>query len=353
LNSFFVNSILYKFATHKDTTFFYTYKFYNNSILITKENILASAKKTILSESEAIAKLVDFLDDNFINTVEIIYQSKGRLVVTGIGKSAIIAQKIVATLNSTGTPSLFLHASEAIHGDLGMVQPGDVIICISKSGNSPEIKVLVPLLKRFGNKLIAITGNVTSFLGKEADYTLNTYVATEACPVNLAPTNSTTAQLVIGDAIAVCLMEIRDFKAEDFAKYHPGGALGKKLLLRVGDMLDTTHKPIVAPNSSIKSVIVEISEKRLGVTAVVEDNKVIGIITDGDIRRMLNISDTISGLTAIDIMTKNPKMIQSTDMVSDALNILEDFSITQLVVVDDGDYKGVIHLHDILKEGIV
>ena len=353
MNSFFVNSILYKFATHKDTTFFYTYKFYNNSILITKENILASAKKTILSESEAISKLVDFLDDNFINTVEIIYQSKGRLVVTGIGKSAIIAQKIVATLNSTGTPSLFLHASEAIHGDLGMVQPGDVIICISKSGNSPEIKVLVPLLKRFGNKLIAITGNVTSFLGKEADYTLNTYVASEACPINLAPTNSTTAQLVIGDAIAVCLMEMRDFKAEDFAKYHPGGALGKKLLLRVGDMLNTTHKPTVAPNSSIKTVIVEISEKRLGVTAVVEDNKVIGIITDGDIRRMLNISDTISGLTAIDIMTKNPKTIQSTDMVSDALNTLEDFSITQLVVVDNGDYKGVIHLHDILKEGIV
>ena len=344
---------MYKFATHKDTTFFYTYKFYNNSILITKENILASAKKTILSESEAISKLVDFLDDNFINTVEIIYQSKGRLVVTGIGKSAIIAQKIVATLNSTGTPSLFLHASEAIHGDLGMVQPGDVIICISKSGNSPEIKVLVPLLKRFGNKLIAITGNVTSFLGKEADYTLNTYVASEACPINLAPTNSTTAQLVIGDAIAVCLMEMRDFKAEDFAKYHPGGALGKKLLLRVGDMLNTTHKPTVAPNSSIKTVIVEISEKRLGVTAVVEDNKVIGIITDGDIRRMLNISDTISGLTAIDIMTKNPKTIQSTDMVSDALNTLEDFSITQLVVVDNGDYKGVIHLHDILKEGIV
>jgi arabinose-5-phosphate isomerase len=344
---------LYKFATHKDTTFFYTYKFYNNSILITKENILASAKKTILSESEAIAKLVDFLDDNFIKTVEDIYQSKGRLVVTGIGKSAIIAQKIVATLNSTGTPSLFLHASEAIHGDLGMVQPGDVIICISKSGNSPEIKVLVPLLKRFGNKLIAITGNVTSFLGKEADYTLNTYVASEACPINLAPTNSTTAQLVIGDAIAVCLMEMRDFKAEDFAKYHPGGALGKKLLLRVGDMLDTTHKPIVAPNSSIKTVIVEISEKRLGVTAVVDNNKVIGIITDGDIRRMLNKSDTITGLTAIDIMTKNPKMIQSTDMVSDALNILEDFSITQLVVVDNGDYKGVIHLHDILKEGIL
>ena len=321
--------------------------------MINKENILASAKSTILSESEAIAKLADFLDDNFVKTIEIIYNSSGRLVVTGIGKSAIIAQKIVATLNSTGTPSLFLHASEAIHGDLGMVQPGDVVICISKSGNSPEIKVLVPLLKRFGNKLIAITGNTTSFLGKEADYTLNTYVETEACPNNLAPTNSTTAQLVIGDAIAVCLMEMRNFTAEDFAKYHPGGALGKKLLLRVRDMLDTTHKPIVAPNSNIKTVIVEISEKRLGVTAVVDENKVIGIITDGDIRRMLNKTEIISGLTAEDIMTKNPKTIKSTDLVSDALNILEDFSITQLVVVDDGEYKGVIHLHDILKEGIV
>jgi arabinose-5-phosphate isomerase len=321
--------------------------------LITKEKILEAAKKTILSESEAIAKLVDFLDDNFVKTVEIIYNSTGRLVVTGIGKSAIIAQKIVATLNSTGTPSLFLHASEAIHGDLGMVQPGDVVICISKSGNSPEIKVLVPLLKRFGNKLIAITGNTTSFLGKGADYVLNTYVETEACPNNLAPTNSTTAQLVIGDAIAVCLMEMKNFTTEDFAKYHPGGALGKKLLLRVGDMLDTTHKPIVAPDSNIKTVIVEISEKRLGVTAVVDDNKVIGIITDGDIRRMLNKTETISGLIAQDIMTKNPKMIKSTDLVSDALNILEDFSITQLVVVDNGEYKGVLHLHDILKEGIV
>jgi arabinose-5-phosphate isomerase len=321
--------------------------------LISKEKILEAAKKTILSESEAIAKLVDFLDDNFVKTVEIIYNSTGRLVVTGIGKSAIIAQKIVATLNSTGTPSLFLHASEAIHGDLGMVQSGDVVICISKSGNSPEIKVLVPLLKRFGNKLVAITGNTTSFLGKEADYVLNTYVESEACPNNLAPTNSTTAQLVIGDAIAVCLMEMKNFTAEDFAKYHPGGALGKKLLLRVRDMLDTTHKPIVAPDSNIKTVIVEISEKRLGVTAVVDNNKVIGIITDGDIRRMLNKSETIAGLTAVDIMTKNPKMIKSTDLVSDALNILEDFSITQLVVVDNGHYQGVLHVHDILKEGIV
>ncbi len=321
--------------------------------MINKENILASAKKTILSESESIAKLTQFIDDNFVNAVEIIYNSKGRLVVTGIGKSAIIAQKIVATLNSTGTPSLFLHASEAIHGDLGMVQAGDVVICISKSGNSPEIKVLVPLLKRFGNKLIAITGNTTSFLGKEADFVLNTYVETEACPINLAPTNSTTAQLVMGDAIAVCLMEMRNFTAEDFAKYHPGGALGKKLLLRVGDMLDNNHKPMVATDSTIKNVIVEISEKRLGVAAVIENEKVIGIITDGDIRRMLNKTENISGLTAQDIMTKNPKTIKSTDMVSDALNILEDFSITQLVVVDNGNYKGVIHLHDILKEGIV
>jgi arabinose-5-phosphate isomerase len=321
--------------------------------LINREIILNTAKNTILSESIAIAKLVDFLDDNFVETVDIIYNSEGRLVITGIGKSAIIAQKIVASLNSTGTPSLFLHASEAIHGDLGMVQPGDVVICISKSGNSPEIKVLVPLLKRFGNKLIAITGNTTSFLGKEADYVLNTYVESEACPNNLAPTNSTTAQLVMGDAIAVCLMEMRNFTSEDFAKYHPGGALGKKLLYRVRDMLDTTHKPIVAPDANIKNVIVEISEKRLGVTAVVDKDKVIGIITDGDIRRMLNKSETISGLTALDIMTKNPKMIKSTDLVSDALNILEDFSITQLVVVDNGEYKGVLHLHDILKEGIV
>ena len=321
--------------------------------MIKKENILASAKKTILSESESIAKLTQFLDDNFVNAVEIIYKSKGRLVVTGIGKSAIIAQKIVATLNSTGTPSLFLHASEAIHGDLGMLQPSDVVICISKSGNSPEIKVLVPLLKRFGNKLIAITGNTTSFLGKEADFVLNTYVDSEACPINLAPTNSTTAQLVMGDAIAGCLMEMKNFTAEDFAKYHPGGALGKKLLLRVSDMLDTTKKPIVAADSMIKNVIIEISEKRLGVTAVIENEKVIGIITDGDIRRMLNKTENISGLTAQEIMTKNPKTIKSTDMVSDALNILEYFSITQLVVVDNGEYKGVIHLHDILKEGII
>jgi arabinose-5-phosphate isomerase len=275
------------------------------------------------------------------------------LVVTGIGKSAIIAQKIVATMNSTGTPSLFLHASEAIHGDLGMVQPEDVVICISKSGNSPEIKVLIPILKHFGNTLIAITGNTTSFLAKGADFILDTTIDSESCPNNLAPTNSTTTQLVMGDALAVCLMELREFNPQDFAKYHPGGALGKKLLLRVGDMLDQSHKPEVSPETNIKKVIFEISEKRLGVTAVIENNKVIGIITDGDIRRMLNNNDTFAHLTAKDIMTKSPKMIQLSAMVTDALNILEDFSITQLVVLENEEYKGVLHLHDILKEGIV
>mgnify|MGYP003575097157 CR=1 FL=1 len=318
-----------------------------------KDAILASARKTILSESESIANLVQFLDDDFAKSAEIIYQSKGRLVVTGIGKSAIIAQKIVATLNSTGTPSLFLHAAEAIHGDLGMVQHGDVVICISKSGNSPEIKVLAALLKRFGNILIGMTANKNSFLAKESDYVLNAYVENESCPNNLAPTNSTTAQLVLGDALAVCLMEMRGFKSEDFAKYHPGGALGKKLLLRVGDMLDATHKPEVTPDSSIKKAIVEISEKRLGVTAVIENNTVIGIITDGDIRRMLNDRDNIAGVVASDIMTHNPKTIKSTDMAVDALNTMENFAITQLVVVDNGEYKGILHLHDILKEGIV
>ena len=323
------------------------------SVLISKENILAIAKKTILSESEAIIKLIDFLDENFHEAVQRIYETKGRLIVTGIGKSAIIAQKMVATFNSTGTPSMFLHASEAIHGDLGMIQKEDIIICISKSGNSPEIKVLVPLLKRFGNILIAITGNITSSLAKGSDYVLNTTVETEACPINLAPTNSTTAQLVMGDALAVCLMEMRDFKPEDFAVYHPGGALGKKLLLRVKDMIEHSLKPMVAPETSIKKAIFEISEKRLGVTAVIEEGKIIGIITDGDIRRMLNDVDTIADLTAKDIMSKNPKLISSETMAVDALNMMEDFSITQLIVADNGEYKGVLHLHDILKEGIV
>lgn len=338
---------------HIKIQFSFTHTNFKLSVLITKENIVANAKKTIESESQSIAKLINFIDDTFAEAVQCIYNSKGRLIVTGIGKSAIIAQKMVASFNSTGTPSLFLHASEAIHGDLGMLQKDDVVICISKSGNSPEIKALVPLLTRFGNKLIGMTGNTTSFLAKGSDYILNTTVDAEACPLNLAPTNSTTAQLVMGDAIVVCLMEMRDFKAEDFAIYHPGGALGKKLLLRVKDMLEHTLKPEVTPDTPVKKAIFEISEKRLGVTAVVENNKVIGIITDGDIRRMLNDRDTFADLTAKDIMTKSPKTVQSTAMVVDAFNIMEDFSITQLIVVDNGEYKGVLHLHDILKEGIV
>lgn len=321
--------------------------------MISKENILAIAKKTILSESEAITKLTDYLDENFSKAVEIIFQSKGRLVVTGIGKSAIIGQKMVATFNSTGTPSMFLHAAEAIHGDLGMIQKEDIIICISKSGNSPEIKALIPLLKRDGNPLIGISGNSNSALAKGSDYVLNTTVDMEACPINLAPTNSTTAQLVMGDALAVCLMEMRDFKPEDFAKYHPGGALGKKLLLKVKDLIEHNQKPIVTPDTPVKKVIFEISEKRLGVTAVIENNKVVGIITDGDIRRMLNNRDSFTDLTAKDIMSKNPKFTQSNTMAIDALQILENHSITQLIVVDNDEYKGVLHLHDILKEGIL
>lgn len=321
--------------------------------MISRENILASARRTILSESKSVANLTHFLTDDFAKAVEVIYHSKGRLIVTGIGKSAIIAQKMVASLNSTGTPSMFLHAADAIHGDLGMLQENDVTICISKSGNSPEIKVLVPLLKRFGNLLIGMTASLESFLGKESDYVLHAHVDEESCPNNLAPTNSTTAQLVLGDALTVCLMNLRNFKSEDFAKYHPGGALGKRLLLTVKDMLDTTKKPVVKPSSSIKEVIMEISEKRLGVTAVLENNQVIGIVTDGDIRRMLNKNDTFTHLKAIDIMTKKPKSIEINSMVVDAFNILEDFSITQLVVKNNDEYAGILHLHDILKEGIV
>ncbi|OOV29955.1 D-arabinose 5-phosphate isomerase [Flavobacterium sp. LM5] len=321
--------------------------------MISNENLLALAKKTILSESESIAKLTTFLDDHFIATVEKIYHSKGRVVVTGIGKSAIIAQKIVASLNSTGTPALFLHASEAIHGDLGMIQNEDVIICISKSGNSPEIKVLVPLLKRFGNTLIGMTGNMTSFLAKGSHFVLNTTVDAESCTMNLAPTNSTTAQLVMGDALTVCLMEMRGFQAEDFAKYHPGGALGKKLLLKVKDLIENSLQPVVTPETSIKKAIFEISEKRLGVTAVIENEKVVGIITDGDIRRMLNDRDSIADVTAQEIMTKNPKQIHSEAMAIDAFNMMEDNAITQLIVIDNGQYKGILHIHDILKEGIV
>lgn len=317
------------------------------------EKILKNAHQVFNHESKSIAQLSDFLDENFAKTVTSILELKGKVIVTGIGKSAIIAQKIVATLNSTGTPSQFLHASEAIHGDLGMIQQSDIVICISKSGNSPEIKVLAPIIKNFGNILVGMTGNTDSFLAKQSDYILNTFVEKESCPNNVAPTDSTTAQLVMGDALAVCLMHERGFTANDFAKYHPGGALGKKLLLKVKDMLDKDNKPTVAPNSSIKDVIVEISHKRLGVTAVVENNTLMGIITDGDIRRMLEKQDSFSHLTAQDIMTKNPKTIEAERMAVDALNTMENFSITQLIVTQNNEYVGVIHLHDLLKEGII
>lgn len=317
-------------------------------------NILETAKVSILHQSDSISQLVNYLTEDFTTAVEKIYQCKGRLVVTGIGKSALIGSKIVATLNSTGTPSLFLHAAEAMHGDLGIIQPGDIILCISNSGNSPEIKVLAPLLKRYGNILIGMTANKASFLAKSSDLIIQSYVAKEADPNNLAPMDSTTAQLVLGDALAVCLMKLRDFKADDFALYHPGGALGKKLLLRVENMLDPTKKPMVSPQSNIKDVINEIGEKRLGVTAVVENNQIVGIITDGDIRRMLAQRDNLQGVLAQDIMSKNPKTVTLHDMVVDAFNTMENNAITQLIVVDDNNnYQGIIHIHDILKEGII
>lgn len=315
--------------------------------------IIATAKNTILTESNAIANLANFIDTNFENTVKLIYNSKGRVIVTGIGKSANIATKIVATFNSTGTPAVFMHAADAIHGDLGNVLQDDVVICISKSGNTPEIKVLLPLIKNYGNKIIAITGNMDSFLGKNADFTLNTFVEKEACPNNLAPTTSTTAQLVMGDALAVCLLELKDFSSSDFAKYHPGGALGKRLYLRVSDLIINNDMPQVTENDSVIKVIVEISEKRLGVTAVVKDSKIIGIITDGDIRRMLTKSTDINHLTAKDIMSKNPKTIHEDAMAIDALERMETNSITQILVTNqDDNYIGVVHLHDLIKEGI-
>lgn len=316
-------------------------------------NILATAKSTLKAESDAITKAIDFLNDDFLKSVQAIFNTKGRLVITGIGKSAHIGQKIVATLNSTGTPSLFMHAAEAVHGDLGMITKDDVVLCISKSGNSPEIKVLAPLLKRDGNVLIGMTGNESSFLGKNSDFVINAYVEKEADPNNLAPTTSTTVQLALGDALAVALIEMRKFTANDFAKFHPGGALGKKLLLKIKDILDDKNKPAVTIESTIQQVIFEISNKRLGVTAVLDGEDIKGIITDGDIRRMLEKTTDLSAITAKDIMTVNPKSIEINSKVEDALNIMESFEITQLVVTDNNLYAGIIHLHDILKEGIV
>ncbi|WP_416236552.1 KpsF/GutQ family sugar-phosphate isomerase [Xanthomarina sp. F1114] len=304
-------------------------------------------------ESKAIFNLSRYIDEEFAASVELIYNSKGRVIITGIGKSAIIATKIVATLNSTGTPAVFMHAADAIHGDLGLILEDDVVICISKSGNTPEIKVLVPLIKNAKNKMIAITGNKESFLGKQADYVLNTFVEKEACPNNLAPTTSTTAQLVMGDALAICLLEKRGFSSKDFAKYHPGGALGKKLYLRVSDMSNVNEKPQVHLQTSLKDVIIEITEKMLGVTAVVDACKIIGIITDGDLRRMLSKTDDFHSLTAKDIMSDNPKTIHSNAMAVDAMELMEKHGVSQLLVEDKGVYAGVVHVHDLIKEGIL
>lgn len=318
------------------------------------DKIITIAKETISIEQEAIANLVNLIDNEFAQAVNHIYNSNGRVVISGIGKSANIATKIVATLNSTGTPAIFMHAADAIHGDLGTIQNNDTVICISKSGNTPEIKVLVPLIKNGGNKLIAITSNRTSFLGTEADYVLHAYAEKEACPNNLAPTTSTTAQLVMGDALAVSLLKLKDFSSSDFAKYHPGGALGKRLYLRVRDLTAKNEQPAVKATDSIKDVIIEISNKRLGVTAVIDDSrKIIGIITDGDLRRMLTKTDDFTKLTAADIMSASPKTLTSDAMAVDAKEILEDNNISQLLVEDDNQYNGVVHIHDLIKEGIL
>ena len=315
--------------------------------------ILDFARETIETELYSLGKLTNFLDKDFALSVQTILESGGRVVVTGIGKSAIIAQKIVATMNSTGTPSLFMHAADAIHGDLGMIQPKDVIICISKSGNTPEIKVLVPLLKREGNPLIAITANRESFLAIQANYVLYAYTQKEACPNNLAPTTSTTAQLVMGDALSVALMRMKSFGSEDFAKYHPGGALGKRLYLTVGETIARNQVPSVAPDTDIRQVIVEISQKMLGVTAVLEGDTIVGVITDGDIRRMLSRYEDIKGLKAKDIMYSHPKTIEASVLAVDALDFMQNHKITQLLVTHSGRYMGVIHLHNLIQEGII
>ena len=309
--------------------------------------------RTIRLEAGAINSLSDRVNDDFVRAVETILHGKGRLVISGIGKSAIIAQKIVATLNSTGTPSIFLHAADAIHGDLGMVQQDDVVMIISKSGESPEIKVLVPLIRNFGNPLIGMVGNMNSFLAKNSTIVLNTTVDQEACPNNLAPTSSTTAQLVMGDAIAVVLMELNGFGSEQFAKFHPGGMIGKKLYLRVSDLYTNNEKPAVSISSSLKEVIVEISRSRLGVTAVINENQLCGVITDGDLRRMLEQPFTFDSIKAEQIMTTNPKTISPDALAIEALDKMRQHDITQLVVSLDNSYLGIIHLHDLIREGLI
>ena len=319
-----------------------------------KEKIIEVALRTIELETSAVNGLKASVDAGFIKAVEQIANSKGRLIVSGIGKSAIIAQKIVATLNSTGTPSVFMHAADAIHGDLGMIQPDDMIMVISKSGNSPEIKVLAPLVKNFGNVLIGMVGNMQSFLAQNSHIVLNTTIDQEACPINLAPTSSTTAQMVMGDALAVCLMEMKGFNSNDFAKYHPGGALGKQLYLRVADMAAQNEKPKILPTATIKEVIVEMTEKRLGAAVVVnEAEEILGIITDGDLRRMLEKTESFANLQAKDIMTSHPKTIAVDVLAVNALEEMRKYNISQLIAEDNKAYAGIIHLHDLVKEGII
>lgn len=317
------------------------------------EDIRKAAIQTIKLEANAVSSLSEYINEDFVRCVGIILNSKGRVIVTGIGKSAIIGEKIVATLNSTGTPAIFMHAADAVHGDLGIIQKHDVVICLSKSGNTPEIKVLIPFLKLTGNTLIALLGNRDSYLARQADYIIETTVDHEACPNNLAPTSSTTAQLAMGDALAVALLEMRGFSSDDFAMYHPGGALGKKLFLKVSDLYLNNEKPAVNLDTSVRDAIIEISSKRLGATAVMDNGRLIGVITDGDLRRMMQSEKSIDGLRAGEIMTKNPKTVQPNTLVAHALDLMRSNNITQLPVTDGDEYLGVIHLHDILKEGIL
>ena len=314
--------------------------------------ILKIAKSVIRLESEIIEELTGKLNDNFAKAVQLILSSNGRVIVAGVGKSANIASKIVATFNSTGQPAVFLHAADAIHGDLGNIQKNDVVICISKSGNTSEIKYLLPLIKNMGNKIIAICGNNSSYLENQADFVLDASVKKEACPHNLAPTSSTTAQLVLGDALAICLLESKNFTDKDFARFHPGGVLGKRLYLKVSDIVKNNEVPSVQVQDKVQKVIIEISEKRLGATVVLEGEKIAGIITDGDLRRMLEKEVEIEKVLAKNIMNNNPKSILSSELAIEALKIMEQNNISQLLVVEDEDYIGIIHLHDILKEGI-
>lgn len=318
-----------------------------------EKKIQSVAKKVLQDEAEAILSLKSYINEDFEACVEAILYSKGRLIITGIGKSAIIGQKIVATMNSTGTPAIFMHAADAIHGDLGMIQDDDMVLCISKSGDTPEIKVLVPLLKRYRNQLIAMVSNVDSYLAKNADFVLNAHVEREACPLNLAPTTSTTVALALGDALAMCLLEARDFTSRDFAKYHPGGSLGKKLYLKVRDIFPHNEIPKVSENADIQTVILEMTSKRLGATAVVnEKDELLGIVTDGDLRRMLRDKKDFSTLQAKDIMNATPKVVAPEEYAASALAIMQEKSITQLVVVEDKHLLGFVHLHDLLKEGL-